>query len=275
MNHTTFEMPVRPRDALLAQQQAWTRAGSTAQEADAAAEQTRMQFLRNMNHEFRTPLSIIIGMTRMALKSATDSKQAGQLGKVLHEAEHILTMVTKMLDMNRLESRQMQLLHVPFQLRAVLENLQLCCAQEARRKGLVLAFDAAVDLNGLVLQGDPLRLGQILLTLTDNAIKFTDQGRVDVRVKLVEETRSAVVLCFEVQDSGIGITAADQKRIFDLFVQLDDSSTRRHSGTGLGLALCKQLIELMGGYLGVGSQPGHGSQFYFTVHLAKAKAATP
>ena len=270
MKTSNLENSVLQPDALNTQRRTGPLELSSAKESDDAQERTRMRFLNNMSHEFRTPLSVIIGMTRMALKSATDAKQAGQLDKVQHAAEHLLMLVTNMLELTLLQSRQLQLAHAPFQLGAVLDSLQQSCAKEAQKKGLALAFDAPSGLRALVLQGDQFRLGQILLEMTDNAIKFTGQGRVDVRVKLVGQTASEVVLCFEVQDSGIGITVADQKRIFDLFVQLDDSSTRAQGGTGLGLTLCKQLLELMGGHMGIVSQSGLGSVFFFTLHLARA-----
>ena len=268
-NTFAFDEALPVRDDLEVQLLARSMALSIAKDAVAASQRARTSFLNNMSHELRTPLSSIIGLTGLACGRATDAKQAEQLGKVQHAAEQLLTLVTDMLDLSELESRQLGLTYAPFQLGVVLDGLHQRAMQEANKKGLVLVFDTPANLHDLALQGDPLRLGQVLLALTGNAIKFTEQGSVDVRASLAEQTPDDVVLRFEVQDTGIGIAAVDQKRLFGLFEQIDDSPTRRHGGAGVGLALSKKLIELMGGSIGVDSQPGGGSVFWFTVRLDK------
>ena len=270
----TDDKPEVPRiDDRAATAQAQVLALSIAKEAAGAARRARTCFLNNMSHELRSPLSDIIGLTELALGRATDTRQAQQLSKVQCAAEQLLTLVTDMLDLTALQSRQLSLARTPFQLGAVLDSLHRRSAGEAKDKGLELTFDTPAGLREWVLQGDPLRLEQVLLALTGNAIKFTARGRVAVQLILMGQTQAEVVLRVEVQDSGIGIAVVDQKRIFGLFEQLDDSSTRRYSGTGLGLALSKQLVELMGGSMGVDSQIGVGSVFWFTVRLSRLAAS--
>jgi signal transduction histidine kinase len=240
---------------------------SIAKEAAEAADRAKTHFLNNMTHELRTPMNAIMGLTELALGRASDAKQAEQLGKVQSASEHLLALITQMMDFTGFQSKQLNLEKKPFKLTTVLESLSRLLAPDAQRKGLAWSANMHPDCAGLALQGDAVRLGQVLLAMAGNAIKFTPQGSVAVLVTLVERTGRDVVLCFEVRDTGVGIASADQRRIFNLFEQLDGSTRRRHGGTGLGLALSRQLVELMGGECGVKSQPGVGSVFWFTARL--------
>jgi signal transduction histidine kinase len=223
--------------------------------------------LNNVTHELRTPMNAIMGLTELALGRASDAKQAEQLGKVQTASEHLLALITQMMDLTGLQAKQLSLEQKPFKLTTVLESLSRLLAPDAQCKGLTWSTDIQPECERLALQGDTVRLGQVLLAMAGNAIKFTPQGSVAVLVTLVEQGDSDVVLCFEVRDTGIGIAQPDQRRIFGSFEQLDGSRRRSYGGTGLGLALSRQLVELMGGECGVKSQPGVGSVFWFTARL--------
>jgi two-component system sensor histidine kinase/response regulator len=186
---------------------------------------------------------------------------------VQQASEQLLTLITEMIDFTGFQTKQLNLLQKPLQITTVLDRLTKLLGPDAQRKGLALTLDSQPELSKLALQGDELRLGQILLAITAHAIKFTTQGSVTVRVTLFEETPRDMVLCLEVRDTGIGVAPIDQRRIFGLFEQADRSSTRRYGRTGLGLALSRQMIELMGGEFGVESQPGVGAVFWFMARL--------
>jgi signal transduction histidine kinase len=246
---------------------------SIAKEAAEAADRAKTHFLNNMTHELRTPMNAIMGLTELALARASDAKQAEQLGKVQRASEQLLALITQMMDFTGFQSKQLTLAQKPFKLTTVVESLSRLLAPDAQRKGLAWSTDIQPECTRLALQGDAVRLGQVLLAMAGNAIKFTLQGSVAVRVTLVEQTDSDVVLAFEVRDTGIGIAPADQRRIFNLFEQLDGSTRRSFGGTGLGLTLSRQVVELMGGECGVKSQPNVGSVFWFTARLRTLEPA--
>ena len=251
-----------------------TMALSIAKEAAEVAHCTKTRFLNNMTHELRTPMNAIMGLTALALGRATDPKQADQLNKAQQACEQLLTLITLMMDLTALESRQLALENSTFTLGAVLERLSGLLAPDARKKGLELSVNTDPRLTDLPLRGDAMRVGQILLAMTGNAIKFTAQGRVAVAALLTEQTAEDIEVRFEVSDTGVGVAAADQKRIFEVFEQADDSSKRRYGGAGLGLALSRQLIELMGGAYGLRSELGAGSVFWFTLPLRQQRGQT-
>lgn len=241
-------------------------------EAAEAASLAKSTFLANMSHELRTPMNAILGMTGLALRKAADPKLQNQLGKIELAANHLLSVINDILDISKIEAEHMHLEHIDFRIGEVLDNLRSLIGQRAADKGLHLEIDSPPDVAGLLLNGDPFRLGQILLNLSANAVKFTNQGGIVVRIRLSDSIANAVVLRFEVTDSGIGIAPEDQKHVFNAFEQADGSMSRKYGGTGLGLAISKRLVKLMGGDIGLESAPGVGSTFWFTVSLQQVLA---
>ncbi len=244
-----------------------------AKVAAEAANRAKSAFLANMSHELRTPMNGVMGMIEMAKRHVTDATGLGQLEKAKRSADSLLRILNDILDISKIEAEQMVLEGVPLQLLAVIENLTNVLGHKAKEKGLRLLADIPGELASKPLEGDPLRLGQILMNLVGNAVKFTDKGEVRLRALVIEETSDAVRVRFEVRDTGIGIDTQVQQRLFQSFEQADNSMTRKYGGTGLGLAICKRLIGLMGGEIGVISTPEQGSTFWFIVSLKKQQQA--
>jgi len=247
-----------------------TTALSIAKEAAEAANRAKSTFLANMSHELRTPMSAIMGMTRLALPRVDDPRLIEQLGKIDNASRHLLAVINDILDISKIEADRLTLEQSDFMLGAVLENLAGIMGHKVAEKHLQFQMEQDPALTNITLRGDALRLGQILLNLTGNAVKFTERGSIVVRSKLIEKTAETLLLRFEVEDSGIGISPEDQQRLFTAFEQADGSMTRKYGGTGLGLAISKRLVRLMGGDIGVKSNPGIGSTFWFTASLGKA-----
>jgi PAS domain S-box-containing protein len=263
----------RHRDHLEELVEQRTAALSIAKEAAEAASRAKSTFLANMSHELRTPMNAILGMTGLALRNATDPKLRDQLNKVTRASQHLLHVINDILDISKIEAERLNLDTFEFVLATTLESLSNMALPAATAKGLKLSFNIAPELANQPLIGDFLRLGQILLNLTSNAIKFTHVGSVSIDVSANEDSPAELLLRFEVRDTGIGISAEDQTRLFQAFEQSDNSMTRKYGGTGLGLAISKRLASLMGGSIGVESEPGSGSTFWFTARLQKAVAS--
>ena len=241
----------------------------TAKVAAENANRAKSIFLANMSHELRTPMNGVMGMIDLAKRRMTDPIGLEQLGKARLSADRLLGVLNDVLDLSKIEAERMVLETVPLQLGQSVEHTFGLLEHGAVQKGLKLNRDLPVDLAGLPLKGDPLRLGQILFNLIGNAIKFTEQGAVRLSVRSVGETPEAVQVRFEVSDTGIGIEPEAVSRLFTSFEQADNSMTRRYGGTGLGLAISKRLVQLMGGEIGVNSVLGQGSTFWFVVPLKK------
>ena len=239
------------------------RAAMLRAEAD-----TRMksEFLANMSHEIRTPMNAIIGMSRLALMSEPAPALRNYLGKILGASEHLMGIINDILDFSRIEAGKLRLEAVPFDLDEMLEHLSSLLGVKAEAKGIELIFRVGPGVPQRLV-GDPLRLGQVLINLAGNAVKFTERGEIVVAVEAVKTENGRVTLGFSVSDTGIGMTQEQVGRLFQSFSQADSSITRKYGGAGLGLSISRQLVELMQGEISVRSTPGVGSRFTFSVPL--------
>ncbi|MBK1700973.1 response regulator [Thiococcus pfennigii] len=270
-----LQQRIRDLDAAQTQMLAMMRDLDAEKARAEAATQAKSEFLANMSHEIRTPMNAVLGMTHLALGTALTEKQQDYLQKIDTSAKALLHIIDDILDYSKIEAGRLDIEQAELDLEEVLDHLAQLIQPRAEEKDLELLLRIAPDVP-LALIGDPLRLGQILINLTTNSVKFTDRGEIVVAVARLAQTHDQVVLEFTVRDTGIGLTDEQCGRLFQSFSQADTSTTRRYGGTGLGLAISKRLAELMGGEIGVESRLGAGSTFWFTARLGlPARAKDP
>ena len=253
----------------------FARTAELAESRDAAeaASRAKSMFLANMSHELRTPMNGIMGMTELALRRATDPIQIDWLSKGALASQHLLAIINDILDISRIEADQMTLEEKTFSLVGTIDESIRILESQALAKGLNVSRQISSSTPDL-LSGDALRLKQILLNFVGNAIKFSEQGSIVVSARSTEDDGHSLLLRVEVADEGIGLSAGQQTRLFQVFSQVDASSTRKYGGSGLGLVISKRLAKLMGGDVGVTSQPGVGSRFWMTARLKRTLGET-
>ncbi|TAK59625.1 response regulator [Methylobacter sp.] len=242
-----------------------------ARDHAVAADKSKSEFLSMMSHEIRTPMNAIIGMTRLALQTDLTPKQQDYLAKVQVSSRALLGIINDILDFSKIEAGKLELETIPFHLNDVLNDLAILTADRAEEKDLHIHFITADDVP-LNLVGDPLRLGQVLLNLVGNAIKFSSHGDIFIRVAVAEDCEpraDQIMLEFSVKDTGIGLTPEQMDGLFQSFNQADKSTTRKYGGTGLGLAICKRMVNMMNGVIHVSSKVGKGSTFTFSANFGK------
>jgi signal transduction histidine kinase/CheY-like chemotaxis protein/HPt (histidine-containing phosphotransfer) domain-containing protein len=240
-----------------------------AKEAAELANRAKSTFLANMSHEIRTPLHNIMGLAQLLRRDATDLKQRRRLDDVRSSSEHLLSVINGVLDFSKIEADRLVLDHSDFSLGHVLDRVMPVVAASVLEKGLNLVLDVEPSIRTMLLRGDALRLGQVLINLVANAVKFSEHGTITLSVSCADKDAADLSLRFAVKDEGIGISPEDRKRLFIAFEQADNSSNRKYGGSGLGLTISDHLVRAMGGAITVESEPGAGSTFSFELHFPR------
>ncbi|MAL94482.1 MAG: hypothetical protein CME40_05345 [Haliea sp.] len=250
--------------------EARTAEAEEARQRAEAADRAKSVFLANMSHEIRTPMNAALGFAHLLRSELTESSQLEKLDKINHSIKHLLGLINDILDLSKIEADHIHLESVPFQLLTTVDHACSMMGERVARSGLELREEVDPALSDLWVTGDPTRISQVLINLLSNAVKFTASGHVTLRAELRERRGDELLLRFEVEDTGIGMSAEQQARLFQPFEQADTSITRKYGGTGLGLAISRRLVEMMGGEIGVFTAPGEGSTFWFTLRAQRA-----
>ena len=252
-------------------QKQYERSLHEAMEAAKAANAAKSEFLANMSHEIRTPLNAVIGLAQLCIQTSLNPQQRDYLDKIASSAQSLLGIINDILDFSKIEANKLELEETNFGLDSVFKNVSTMLSIRALEKNIELLFDVPPSLPAQLV-GDPLRLGQILTNLTNNAVKFTERGEVVIAVEELERATDIIRLRFTVRDTGIGIPAEQLSQLFQSFTQVDSSTTRKYGGTGLGLAICKRLVEMMGGEIRIQSTVHQGTSFSFELSLRMASS---
>ncbi|HET8711404.1 MAG TPA: response regulator [Spongiibacteraceae bacterium] len=263
--HEIEEINANLEERIRERTQQLSEAKREAEQANSA----KSLFLANMSHEIRTPLNAVLGLCYLLQKTDLSDQQRDYVKKADSAAQFLLGILNDILDFSKVEAGKLELEDIDFDLDDLLKNVGSIVSIQAQERGIRLDIDQN-DAVGLALRGDPLRLQQVLMNLGGNAVKFTEDGMVSISVRLLERSKKSVSLLFSVRDTGPGLSRDQVERLFEAFQQADSSTTRRYGGTGLGLVICKRLVQLMGGDIGVDSMLGQGSNFYFELTLPRA-----
>ncbi len=270
INKTYIQYEMIPRTRAIMERRNSEHELYLAKKEAELANSAKGNFLANMSHEIRTPMNAIIGLSHLCMQTELTPKQKDYLQKIYGSSKVLVGIINDILDFSKIDAGKMEMERMHFELDDVMSNMATVISTKAEEKGLEFLHETSLDVPQHLI-GDPLRLGQVLINLAGNAVKFTDKGEVLVLAEIEEEMADDIVLRFTIRDSGIGMTQEQIDKLFHAFTQADSTTTRKFGGTGLGLSISKQLVSLMKGKIWVESTPGEGSKFIFTAHFGKAE----